>query len=46
MITLCLINKISEKWRIDNYKLRVEEIKQGSREYRDLINMINDLKKQ
>lgn len=44
ILTLCVIHKISEKWRIDHYKLRVEAIKHESKEYQDIINFIKKLK--
>lgn len=36
IILYCLIFKISEKWRIDNYKLKLEEIKSGIASFKEL----------
>ena len=44
MITLEVINKISDKWRMDAYKLKVEEIKQGILAMRDLSDNLKKVK--
>lgn len=44
IITLAVINKISDKWRIDAYKLKVEEIKQGILAMKDLSDNLKRVK--
>ena len=39
-----VIWKISEKWRVDSYKLRQEAIKHVSKEYKDLMSSFTEIK--
>jgi len=45
IMTLMVVYKISEKWRLDNYKLKIEKIKQNIAELKDLSTNLKMVKK-